>query len=131
MSMHDFRPSDKVAVMLLTMILAALWQHAAMDHISPMNEATDFAGTASQLRSTSARSLRLAAHTFASLDLVTLNLNALRSTMVPSARIACLGKNEHLTIFSDNPSVAASKTMRMESFMAASKRAWTPRTSSM
>lgn len=112
--------------MHLTMTLAALWQQEAIDQISPMKEATDLAGTAAGLLSTSARSLLLATHIFSAREIATLNLTGVRSTMVPSAFIACLGKKEHFTIFSDSPRDAASNTIRIDRRMAESNCSTAP-----
>ena len=90
----------------------------AIDHMSPIKEATSFAGTARWFDAMAARSLPMLRLILAALDDVTLKRYAFRSTMVPSAFMACRGKKEHLEILSDRPKAADSKTMRIATFMA-------------
>ena len=53
-------PTESVSVMALTITLAALWQHVAMDQMRPTNEATSLAGTFLLLWSTAAWSFFIA-----------------------------------------------------------------------
>ena len=75
MAMELLRPSESVAVMLLTITEAALWQQEAIDQMRPMNDAIDLAGTAHGSWLTLALSLFLAVQIFSARELVTLNLN--------------------------------------------------------
>ena len=47
------------------------------------------------------------------------NVNDDKSTIVPSAFIEWRGKNEHFSIWSDSPKLAASYTMRIDNASAA------------
>ena len=55
-------------------MLAALWQHEAIDQIRPMKDAMVLAGTAFGLSETAFLSSAIALRILAALDLVTLNL---------------------------------------------------------
>ena len=92
-------------------MLAARWQHVDIDQISPTNDAISFAGTFCLLIAIADLSFVIAAWIFCSRDGATLKVKDRRSTIVPSALIAFLGKKEHFSIRRYSPSAADSYTI--------------------
>ena len=87
-------PADSTAVMDLSIIPAARWQHGAIDHTSSMNDAIFRAGTDSQFARTASLKSSIALRILDALDGDTANVKSERLTMVPSVLIALRGKNE-------------------------------------
>ena len=107
------------AVIDLSITLAARWQQTDIDHIRPMNDATALAGIDLWSRMIAEDSELIDAFIFLIRGAEIRNVNDDKSTIVPSAFIEWRGKNEHFSIWSDSPKLAASYTMRIDNASAA------------
>ena len=119
------------AVIDLSITLAARWQQTDIDHIRPMNEATALAGMDLWSRVIAEDSELIDAFIFLIRGAEIRNVNDDKSTIVPSAFIEWRGKNEHFSIWSDSPKLAASYTMRIDNASAARNALIAAITSSM
>ena len=85
-----------------------------MDHINPISEATNLAGTALGSFAIACFKEPIVALIFFALDRDTWNVNDARSTIVPNVLMAWRGKKEHLSICKDKPRLADSYTIRID-----------------